>query len=340
MSVPVAQGAPGTLPGVPPRRSGGGSRWPRYLLGRLVSVVMLVAILILITFLIVHIVPGDPARNVLGITASAAQVQHVRQQLGLTQPLATQFLHYVGHLAQGNLGTSFVTSQPVTVMLRQRLPVTAELAGLALVIVLLVGFPLGILVGALQRRGRPRWAGSLFTAGASLGGAVPEYITGTVLIFVVALTFHLLPVQGGPSPRQIILPAIAVALAPTAVFARLVRNETSSVLGQEYIMTALSKRLPTWRLYGTHVLPNVVTSTLTLGGLILVALLGGTVITENVFNIPGIGTEIVQAILQSDYPAIQGIILVLGLLAIAITLAIDIVLGLVDPRTLSASWSR
>jgi peptide/nickel transport system permease protein len=322
------------------RQRGGGSAWPRYLLGRLIAVVALVVILLLITFLVVHIVPGDPARNVVGINGSAAQVQRVRLELGLTQPLTTQFVNYLGHLAQGNLGTSFITGQPVTVMIEQRLPVTAELASLALVIVLVIGLPLGILAGALQRRGRPRAAGPLFTAGTSLGGAMPEYIVGTALIFGVALTLRLLPVQGGSSPQHIILPAITVAFAPTAVFARLVRNETSAVLGQEYIMAALSKRLPTWRLYVTHVLPNVVTSTLTLGGLILVALLGGTVVTENVFNIPGIGTEIVTAILQSDYPAIQGIILVLGLLAIVITLAIDIVLGLVDPRMLSASWSR
>lgn len=317
-----------------------GSPWPSYLLGRLAGLVVLAALLVILTFLIVHLVPGDPARNVLGINATAAEVQQVTRQLGLNEPLVVQFGHYVSHLVTGNLGTSYVTGQPVAVMIGQRLPVTAELAGLALVIVVIIGFPLGILIGSLQRSGRARSAGSLFTMGASLGGAMPEYITGTLLIFVVALSLHLLPVQGGTSPSQIILPAIAVAFAPTAVFARLVRNETATVLGQEYITTATSKRLPVWRFYGTHVLPNVVTSTLTLGGLLLVALLGGTVVTENVFNIPGLGTEIVQSILQNDYPAIQGIILVLGGLAIVITLMVDIALGLIDPRTLVARRGR
>ena len=321
-------------------RRRGGSPWPRYLLSRLAGVVVLAVILIVVTFLIVHLVPGDPARNVLGINASAAQVQQVSRQLGLTQPLVTQFGHYVSNLLSGNLGTSYVTSQPVDVMISQRLPVTAELAGLALAVVILVGFPLGIVIGSLRRSGRAGWAGSAFTAGASLGGALPEYITGTVLIFAFALTWHVLPVQGGTSLREIILPVIAIAFAPTAIFARLVRNETATVLGQEYITTAISKRLPTWRLYLAHVLPNVVTSTLTLGGLLLVALLGGTVVTENVFNIPGLGTEIVQAILQNDYPAIQGIILVLGGLAILITLVVDIALGLLDPRTLVARGNR
>jgi peptide/nickel transport system permease protein len=317
-----------------------GSPWPRYLLGRLVGVAVLAAILIVITFLIVHLVPGDPARNVLGINASAAQVAQVTRQLGLTQPLYIQFGHYVSRLFTGNLGTSYVTGLPVDTMIGQRLPVTAELAGLAVVFVIVVGFPLGILIGSLQHRGRAGWAASGFTMLTSLGGALPEYITGTVLIFVIALSLRLLPVQGGTSLREISLPVIAVGFAPAFIFARLVRNETATVLSQEYITTALSKRLPAWRLYASHVLPNVVTSTLTLGGLLLVALLGGTVVTENVFNIPGLGTEIVQAILQNDYPAIQGIILVLGALAITITLVVDIALGLIDPRTLAARRSR
>lgn len=331
-------------PAGPPRAEDAGRRrnspWIAYLARRGVGVVVLLAILIVITFLIVHLVPGDPARNVLGINASAAQVAQVRKELGLSDPLYTQFGHYLSQLFSGNLGTSYVTGQPVDTMIAQRLPVTAELAGLAVAFVLVIGFPLGIAIGSLQHRQRAPWTGTVFTMFASLGGALPEYITGTVLILAFALGLKLLPVQGSTSLRGIILPVIAIGFAPAFIFARLVRNETANVLSQEYITTAVSKRLPTWRLYASHVLPNVVTSTLTLGGLLLVALLGGTVVTENVFNIPGLGTEIVQAILQNDYPAIQGIILVLGAVAIAITLAVDVVLGLIDPRTLLARRSR
>jgi peptide/nickel transport system permease protein len=331
-------------PAGPPRAEEDGRRrnspWLGYLARRVVGVVVLLAILIVITFLIVHLVPGDPARNVLGINASAAQVAQVRKELGLSDPLYTQFGHYLSQLLRGDLGTSYVTGQPVDTMIAQRLPVTAELAGLAVAFVLVIGFPLGIAIGSLQHRQRAPWTGTVFTMFASLGGALPEYITGTVLILAFALGLKLLPVQGSTSLRGIILPVIAIGFAPAFIFARLVRNETANVLSQEYITTAVSKRLPTWRLYASHVLPNVVTSTLTLGGLLLVALLGGTVVTENVFNIPGLGTEIVQAILQNDYPAIQGIILVLGAVAIAITLAVDVVLGLIDPRTLLARRSR
>jgi len=266
-------------------------------------------------------------------------VEQVRAQLGLDQPLWQQFGHYLANLARGDLGTSFVTQQPVTEMLAQRLPLTAQLAVYALIIVVVVGFAVGIAVGVLQRNQRGRGVTTSFTGGSSLVGAMPEYITGTLLIYLFALTLHLFPVQGGQGFKSMVMPAVSVALAPTAVLARLVRNETVSVLSQEYMMTATSKRLPLRRLLLRHLVPNVVTSTLTLGGLLLVALLGGTVITENVFNIAGLGTEIVQAILQSDYPTVQGIILVLGVLAVAINLTVDIALGLLDPRVLTREHS-
>jgi peptide/nickel transport system permease protein len=321
------------------RSSGAAAKWFRYLRRRLVGVVAVLASLLVLTFMIVHWVPGDPARNIVGVTADPAAVEQVRKELGLTQPLWEQFGHYLSNLFHGDLGTSFVDQQPVTGMLAQRLPLTAQLAVYALVIVVIVGFVFGIAVGVLQRNRRGRGATAAFTGGSSLLGAMPEYITGTLFIYVFALTLHLLPVQGGQGLKSMIMPAISVALAPTAVLARLVRNETVSVLSQEYLMTATSKRLPWPRLLLGHVVPNVVTSTLTLGGLLLVALLGGTVITENVFNIAGLGTEIVQAILQSNYPEVQGIILVLGVIAVLVNLAVDIALGLVDPRVLTREQS-
>lgn len=321
------------------RPPGSAAKWLRYLRGRFIGVLAVLASLLVLTFMIVHWVPGDPARNIVGITASPAAVQQVREQLGLNDPLVVQFASYVTNLVHGDLGTSFVDQQPVTAMLAQRLPLTAKLAVYALVIVFVVGFTLGIAAGVLQRNKRGRGATAAFTAGSSLTGAMPEYISGTLLVYVFALTLNWLPVQGGQGFVSMVMPSIAVALAPTAVLARLVRNETVSVLSQEYFMTATSKRLPWPRLLLRHLLPNVVTSTLTLGGLLLVALLGGTVITENVFNIPGLGTEIVRAILQSNYPAVQGIILVLGVIAVLITLAVDIVLGLLDPRVLTREHS-
>lgn len=313
------------------------SPWFAFLLRRAASIVGVVASLIVFTFLIVQLVPGDPARNLLGVTASADQVAAVRKQLGLSQPIVQQFGDYVSKLFSGDLGASFVTSQPVTELLQQRLAVTAQLVALALVLVTVIGFSLGMLVAAVTGSARWNWLSSTFTAATSVSGAMPEYIIGTVLIYVFALTLHVLPAQGGVGFTGLILPAVSVAFAPTAVLARLVRNETLAILSREYIAAATSKRLSRRRLYLRHVLPNVVTSTLTLSGLLLVALLGGTLITENVFNIPGLGTEITQSILQSDYPAIQGVILILGLIAVLITLVIDLLLALLDPRTLSGA---
>lgn len=308
--------------------------WARYLGGRLAGAVAVLAVVAVATFLIVRLVPGDPARNIAGITARPGEVARVRQQLGLTGSVWQQFGRYTSGLVRGNLGTSFVDHQPISQLIAQRLSLTAQLAAGALAVVLVIGFPLGIIAGWLQHHGRARVFGTGVTAVSSLAGAMPEYITGTLLIFVFALTLHLLPVQGGAGFTGMLMPALAVGLAPAAVFARLVRNETVTVLSQEYIATAMSKRLPALRLAVRHVLPNVATSTLTLGGLLLVALLGGTVITENVFNISGLGTGIVQSILHADYPAVQGILLVLAVIAVVINLAVDIALGLLDPRVL------
>jgi peptide/nickel transport system permease protein len=320
-------------------RGSGTERWLRYLAGRAGGVAAIAVVLLILTFLLVQFVPGDPARSIVGVTATQDQVDVVRQQLGLDDPFLTQAWSYISGIFHGDLGTSFTTQQPVVEMIAQRLPLTAEVAVGGLLVVVVVGFPLGLGIGFLERSGKGRRTASAFTAVTSVIGALPEYITGTLLIFVFALTLRLLPAQGGGSLEGLLLPALAVGLAPSVVMARIVRNETRSVLGEEYISTARGKRITTSRLLLTHVFPNVVTSTLTLGGLLLIALLGGTVIVENVFNIAGLGTQIVQAIFASDYPSIQGIILVLGLLAALVGLAIDVVLAILDPRVLQTNRS-
>ncbi|MGC4956303.1 ABC transporter permease [Actinomadura citrea] len=315
------------------------SPWAGYLARRLGGVAAVLAFLVVVTFMIVRLVPGDPARQIVGLTAGEEEVRQVRERLGLTEPLWRQFGSYLGGLAHGDLGTSFATGQPVSSMLSQRLPLTVALATSALVVVLIVAIPLGTAVGVAQQRGRARAATSSFGVGASVLGAMPEYIAGTLLVFVFALKLRWLPVQGGAGFTSMILPSLSIAIAPAAVLTRLVRNETAAVLSQDYITMAMSKRLSNTRLFLRHVVPNVVTSTLTLGGLILVALLGGTVVAENVFNMPGIGAEIVRAIVKRDYPEIQGIILVLGLVAVLINLIVDVTLGLLDPRVLTRTRS-
>lgn len=314
--------------------------WTAYLLARLGGLLGIVVALLAITFLLVQFVPGDPARNLVGLTATQEQIETVRDRLGLNAPFPLQALNYVAALIQGDLGNSFVTEQPVVDMIAQRLPITALVALTGLIVVLLIGFPVGIGVAFAERRGGSRLTSGLFNVSAGIVGAIPEYITGTLLIIVFSLSLGWLPAQGGGGVNSYILPAVAVGLASAAVMARLVRGETRTVLGEDYVATARSKRISTMRLVVGHVLPNVATSALTLGGIILVALLGGTVIVENVFNIPGLGTQIVQSIIASDYPAIQGIILVLGVLAALVNLTIDILLGVLDPRVLTKGRFR
>lgn len=306
--------------------------WVRYLLGRVGGLLGIIVALTVFTFLLVQFVPGDPARNIVGLSASPTAVEKVRRQLGLNQPVITRFWHYVWGLLHGNLGSSFVTKEPITQMLQQRLPVTAEVAFGGLLVVILLGFPMGLAAATLERQ-RKHFLPNLHRVVSGILGAVPEYISGTILILVFALQLRWLPVEGTGFQR-LILPSLAIGLAPAAFVSRIVRNEARTVLGQEYIATARSKRISTTRLLLGHVLPNVATSVLTTAGIVLVALLGATVIVENVFGIPGLGTEIVSSIISSDYPAIQGVLLTLGILAAVVNLAIDVCLGLLDPRVL------
>lgn len=309
--------------------------WTRYLLGRLAGLAGIVIALVVITFLLVKFVPGDPARVIVGMSATQEQVDVVRERLGLNDPLALQAWNYLSGLVTGDLGNSFVTQQPIVEMIGQRLPLTAAVALGGLLVVLLIGFPIGIGVAMLEHRNRGRAVSGAYNTVVGVLGAMPEYITGTVLVIVFALNLQWFPVQGGQGLNGLVLPSLAVGLAPAAALSRIVRNETRAILAKEYIATARSKRLSGPRLLLGHVLPNVATSALTMGGILLVALLGGTVIVENVFNLPGLGTQIVQSILASDYPAIQGIILTLGILAALVNLAIDVILGVLDPRILT-----
>ena len=324
----------------PPVRSSASSRrgsaamWLSYLAMRGRGLVMVLAAIVVLTFLVVRLVPGDPARLILGPTASTESVESLRAQLGLTDSLPAQFYDYIGGILQGDLGASFSLGQPVRTVLGQRFPLTALLAGCALLVVVIIGFPLGIAAGLASRRRGGGVLSGIFSTITSVLGAVPEYILGSVLVIVFAVGLGWLPVQGGSSPREILLPSLAVGLGAAAVFARIVRNETVDVLNEEYIVTATSKRISTTRLVLRHVLPNVVTSTLTLGGVLLVALLGGTVVVENVFAMPGLGSALVRAVQTNDYPLVQGVLLVLGLTAVLINFAVDIILGVLDPRVL------
>lgn len=305
------------------------------MLRRLIGLCGVLAALVVGTFLMVQLIPGDPAQLIAGPNAAPEQVDVIRGQLGLDRSPWHQFLDYVGGLATGDMGTSFVTSEPVMQVIADRVPFTARLALLAIVLVLVVSVPLGIAVAVACRGGRRRFLDTVFTGITSFLGAIPEYVLGVFLIILFAITWKVLPPGGAETPEAIILPLAAVSIGSICTLARIVRRETTVVLAQDYMRTARGRRLRALRLYTRHALPNLLTSTLTVGGLILASLLGGTIIVEFAFNWPGVGTKIIAAIGSRDYPVIQGMVLLLGLIATAINLLVDVLLGLIDPRTLT-----
>ncbi|MER6173852.1 ABC transporter permease [Streptosporangium sp. NPDC001681] len=297
----------------------------------------LLAGLLVVSFLLLHLVPGDPAVRVAGLNATPEQVMAVRQRLGLDQPIHRQFVDYVAHVFQFDFGRSFQTGEPVTEVIGSRFGVTLRLAVAGIVVTMSVGVIIGLVMGALTREGRRRGTEASFALGTSLVGAVPEYVMGTLLALVFAVVLGWLPVAGLADPAGLILPTIAVSLAPTAVLSRIVRVETLAVLAQEYTRAAWAKRLrPLW-VYGMHVLPNALTAALTIGGLVFAGLLGGTVVVENVFALPGLGSKLVESVMARDYPVVQAVILLLGAAIVLVNSCVEAAVKLLDPRVRTAT---
>lgn len=309
--------------------------WAGFVGRRLVGLVFVLAALVVAVFLMVQLIPGDPIENSLGTEAPRAQVDALRHELGLDKPAFEQFTSYVDRLAHGNLGVVFSTREPVGQLIRERVGTSLQLAGAAFFLVLTLSIPIGILAAALTREGRfPRLEVG-FVGITSVLGSIPDYLMATFLAFFFAVQFRLLPVAGSGSFSTLVLPALAVSIHSTATLSRIVRVETLNVLAQDYIRTARSKRLPSAVIYLRHALPNILTAALTVSGLIFASIVGGAVIVENVFARPGLGSALVDAVLRKEYAVIQGITLLLGLTVVLVNMIIDILLGIIDPRSLA-----
>ncbi len=311
------------------------SSWPSFLLRRLISLVIILVVLITVTFMMVRWVPGDPAVAIGGISATSAELEQIRQQLGLNEPVLYQFGQYWLGLAHGNLGLSFFSGEPVIQIIEERAGSSLQLAGTALALVMVVSVPIGILLGIFTRDGRHRRLEVLLIGVISLVASVPEFLAATFLVLVFAVSIRLLPVAGEEGWQSLVLPTLAISLRPIAVLIRLIRVETLNVLVQDYMRTAQSKRLPRPILIMRHLLPNVITAALTIGGLVFAGLVGSAVIVENVFVRNGLGTVLVNAVLAHDYPVIQGMLLVLGATVVMVNTIVDILLALVDPRSMA-----
>jgi peptide/nickel transport system permease protein len=311
-------------------------KWFVFIRGRLIRLGIVLAALTGFTFLMMRLAPGDPARLVAGLEAEEEVVAQTREDLGLDRPLYEQFLSYVGGIFQGDLGSSFVTKEPVSSEIAIRIGPTLELAVIGMVLILLLGIPLGIM-GAVATRNGGRWVEVLFSSTTGSMAAVPQYLVATFLVFLFAVTWKIFPVAGNVGLISVVLPVVAIAIRPAATIARLVRIRTLEVLESQYIRSARSKRLPSWKLYVKHVLPNAVTTVLAMGGLLFAGLVGGAVIVEMVFARPGLGTSLVDAVLVGDYPMVQGIVLLLGAFVVIINAAVDLLRGVVDPQTLETA---
>ncbi|KKX96437.1 ABC transporter permease [Microbacterium sp. Ag1] len=307
--------------------------WLSFLVRRGGQFLLSVWVLVTAAFLMIHLVPGDPVRAALGLNAPAELVEARRAALGLDQPLIVQYFRYIGGLFTGDMGSSMITSQPVSEIIATRLPATLQLALLAVVLVLLVSVPLGVTMAVATRGGRRRGLELAFATGSVILAAIPEFLLAVGLVYVFAVSLGWFPVAGNSAPFALVLPVVALAVGPIAVFSRIIRVEVLSVLGQDFIRTARAKRLAPRRIYSRHALPNAMTATLTLTGLLLTGMVAGTVLVENVFAWPGLGTMIVQSILTKDYSVVQGIVLVYGVGVLVVNLVIDVILALLDPRS-------
>jgi peptide/nickel transport system permease protein len=285
------------------------------------------------TFLMVRVMPGDPARQVLGPHASAQAVASLRHQLGLDQPFLQQYFHYTAHVLQFSFGTSFYTHLSVSSELGSRIGAELELIGVAVAIILVLGIGGGLLVGALTHDGRHRLIERGFVTLTGMVGSIPGYVAATVLALVFAVTWKVFPVAGNSTPQSVVLPALSIALPQAALLARIVRVETLNVLGQNYVRGARSKRLGPLTLYGRYVLPNVLTAALTLGGTIFTQSVGSAIIVENVFAWNGLGLLLTQSVLRLDFPVVQGAALLLALIVVLINALVDVAVSVVDPRS-------
>lgn len=322
---PVAGPAAASTPGDSP--------WLRFAVRRLGQLLVSALVLVTASFLIIHLIPGDPVRAALGLNASPQLVAVRRAQLGLNDPLWLQYVHYLRDLFTGRLGTSISSGLPVSQVIGQRLPPTLELAGYSFLVAVAVSVPLGLFLGVVTRNGRRRGTELAATSVSVVVAAVPGFLLAVGLIYVFGVSLHWLPVAGQSGFTSYLLPVASMALGPVAVLVRILRLEVLAALRADYVRTARAKRLPHWRVYLLHVLPNALTATLTIGGLLLSSMVAGTVLVENVFAWPGLGSAIAGSIVAKDYPVVQGIVLVYGTGVLLVNLVVDVALALLDPRS-------
>lgn len=299
-----------------------------FIVSRILSAVIVVLGVSCIVFLFIHMIPGDPVEVMLGESARPADREVLREALGLHLPLFEQLRNYYIGLFQFDLGSSLHSARPVVELIGERLPATVELALASLIVAIIIAFPLGTIAAIRQH--------TLWDQGAMgfalVGVSIPNFVMGPLLILLFSVILGWLPVSGREGFDSLILPAITLGTALSAVLSRMVRASLLEVLSEDYIRTARAKGLHEWRVVWVHGVRNALLPVVTLLGLQLGVLLGGAVITETIFSWPGIGQLTIEAIQQRDYPVVQACVLLISLAYVVVNTLTDIVYGGLDPR--------
>jgi peptide/nickel transport system permease protein len=311
-----------------------------YILRRLLHMILVLFIVTMIVFFLLRLLPGDPIymylsqQDVEEITPE--QVEFIKHELGLDRSLPVQYVSWLGDVLRGDLGNSLITKTPVIRDIKVRLPVTFHLGALALIISVLIGIPLGVI--AATRRGT--WIDNVVTAVGNLGITLPSFWLGIILIFIIGYKLQWLPIYGYTSPfkdfwlstQQIIMPVIVLAAAPIATDVRITRSSMLEVLKQDYIRTAWSKGLRERNIVMKHALKNGLLPVVAMKGMSLVAIVGGSVLVETVFSIPGMGRLAVEGLFSQDYPVVQATLLIVATFTLLMNLIVDLSYGWLDPR--------
>ncbi|MEQ9672116.1 ABC transporter permease [Coleofasciculus sp. G2-EDA-02] len=329
-----------------------------YIIKRLLNLLPVLLGITLLVFLFLHLIPGDPATVMLGERATSEQVEALREQLGLNQPLPLQYLTFINNLLHLDFGTSIISGIPIIDEIRTRFPATFELSLAAMIVAVILGIPAGVLAAVYKNRP----ADNITMIGSLLGVSMPVYWLGLLLIYLFAVTLNWFPPSGRISIEagltfqpitgfylldailkldinllqdvlaHLILPALTLGTIPLAILARITRSSLLEVLSQDYIRTARAKGIPEYWVILRHGLKNALLPVVTIIGLQFGTLLGGAILTETIFSWPGIGSWIYEGILARDYPIVQGGVVVISIIFVLVNLVVDISYALVDPR--------